>query len=268
MKKLLFALSVGILVASPMLADCSAADKKALEDLDRAWGDASAKGDRAALEQFIASDFVGTNPGNTISRAEMIDNAVRDAELAKTHPQPAVTHDYYLIYCSPLTATITHRNVITAKDGKVNYSRSVHFLEKRGGHWQAVGNAGTPLNSAGAVAYLELEWNDADMKNDAAWFERHFDDDVTLISSRTGKITGKDEEIASMKTRKGSTSWAELKNLDVNMVGDTAVVTGINHVKGTGEDGKPFDLNVSFTDVWSNKGGEWKVIASQGTQMK
>jgi ketosteroid isomerase-like protein len=268
MKKLLLALSLGILVASPLLAECTAADKKAFEDLDRAWGEASVKGDRAALEQFIASDFVGTNPGNAISRAEMIDNAVRDAELAKTHPQPTVTHDYYMINCSPLTATITHRNVITEKNGKVSYSRSVHFLEKRGGRWQAVGNAGTPLNAAGAVAYLEHEWNDADIKGDVAWFERHLDEDVTSISSRNGKIATKDEEIASMKTRKGSMTWAEIKNLNVNMVGDTAVVTGINHVKGTGDDGKPYDLNIAYTDVWANKDGEWKIIATQGTQVK
>ena len=171
MKKLLLALSVGLLISSPLLADCSASEKKALEDLDRAWGEASRKGDRAALEQIFASDYMGTNPGNTITRTEAINNAVRDAEEARGNPQPAVTHDYYIINCSPLTATITHRNVVTdTKAGKTHrsYNRSVHFLEKRNGRWQAVANAGHPLNAAGAVMYLEHEWNDADIKGDTA----------------------------------------------------------------------------------------------------
>jgi ketosteroid isomerase-like protein len=268
MKKLLLFAAAGLLAASPLFAECSSADKKALEALDRSWGEASLKGDRAALEQIIASDYVGTNPGDTISRAEMIDNAVRSAERAKAHPQPAAAHDYYLIDCSPLTATITHRNKWTDAAGKVGYSRSVHFLEKRGGRWQAVGNAGHPLSAAGAVAYLELEWNDAEIKGDVAWFERHLADDVTTISSRTGKLTTKDEELAAMRTRKRAMSWAELKDLSVNMVGDTAIVTGINHVKGTGDDGKPYDRNVAFTDVWTNDGGVWKVKATQGTEVK
>lgn len=268
MKKFVVLLISSFLLALPLFAECSADEKKALEALDRSWGEASVKGDRAALEQFIASDFVGTNPGNTLSRAELIDNAVRDAEQAKAHPTPPVTHDYYIINCSPVTATITHRNVITEANGKVRYTRSVHFLEKRGGRWQAVANAGHPLSPGGALAYLESEWNDAEMRNDISWFERHFDDSLTSISSRTGKLASKGDELASMKTRKDKVTWAELKNLDVNMVGDTAVVTGINHVKGTGDDGKPFDVNVAFTDVWTNKDGEWKVIATQGTQVK
>jgi ketosteroid isomerase-like protein len=259
------------LLVAPLVADCSSADKKALEAFDRAWGDAATKGDRAALEQIYASDYMGMTAGNTLNRAETIEGAVRDAEKARGKPQPAVTHDYYIINCTPSSATITHRNVITTtEDGRTrtNYTRSVHVLEKRNGRWQVIANAGHPLGDAAQVMYFEHEWNDADMKGDASWFEKNFASDMSSISSRTGKITDKNEELADFRSRKDVTTFAELTDLNARTVGDTVVVTGINHVKGTDRDAKPFDRRVAFTDVWVKRDGRWQVLATQGTDVK
>jgi len=60
-------------------------------------------------------------------------------------------------------------------------------------------------------------------------------------------------------------SSAELSDLQVRREGDTAVVTGVNHVKGRGEDDKPYDRRVAFTDVWVKRDGKWQVLAAQGT---
>ncbi|MBK5260280.1 MAG: nuclear transport factor 2 family protein [Thermoanaerobaculia bacterium] len=261
-----------LLMVSPLAADCSVADKKALEDFDRAWGDASRKGERAMLEQIYASDYMNLTPGDTQNRAGTIDGTVSDAEKARlSPPQPPVTHDYYIIQCTPNSASITHRNTITStEDGKshTSYSRSVHFLEKRSGKWQVVSNASHPLGAAGEVMYLEHEWNDADMKGDVAWFEKNFASDVTNISSRTGKLTYKSEELADFKARKGAMSSAVLHDLDVRTEGDTTIVTGINHVQGRDGEGKAYDRRVAFTDVWVKRDGRWQVLASQGTDMK
>lgn len=270
-KQLAIVSALTFLVVSPLLADCSPADKKNLEDLDRAWGDVSAKGDRAALEQIYASDYMGLTPGNMQNRTATIDAAVRDAEQARQDPQPPVGHDYYIIHCTPNSATITHRNVITSTgDGKshTSYSRSVHVLEKRNGRWQVVNSAGHALDDAAALLYLEHEWNDADMKGDSAWFDQHYAGNMTSISGRTGKLTRKSDEMKSMKTRKEVMTWAELSDLQVRTEGNTAVVTGVNHVKGRGEDGKPYERRVAFTDVWVQRDGKWQVLATQGTDMK
>ena len=45
------------------------------------------------------------------------------------------------------------------------------------------------------------------------------------------------------------------------MHGNTAVVTGAYHEKGT-EKGKPYEYRDRFTDVWMNIKGRWQVIAS------
>ncbi len=259
------------LLVSPLLADCSAADKKALEAFDRAWGDSATKGDRAALDQIYASDYMGMTPGNTLNRADTIDAAVRDAEKTRGTPQPTVTHDYYIINCTPNSATITHRNVIvTNEDGKsrTNYSRSVHVLEKRNNRWQVVANAGNALGDAAQIMYLEHEWNDADMSGDSSWFEKNFASDMTNISSRTGKLTNKTEEMADLKSRKDVTTSAELSDLNARKEGDTVVVTGINRVKGKDGDGKAFDRRVAFTDVWIKRDSRWQVLATQGTEIR
>lgn len=257
------------LLVTPLIADCPPSEKKALEELDRAWGEASVRGDRAALEQIYASDYMTLTAGNSENRAEIIESTVGDARRAQAGPPPAATqHDFYMINCTPVTATITHRNVGTSSEGQTFYSRSIHVMEKRNGRWQAVASTGHGLNDAGAISYLEHEWNDADVKGDSAWMEKNFAGNLTSISSRTGKLMSKSEEIADLKSRKAVPLWNELSDLNVRTQGDTAVVTGVNRVKGKEADGKEFDRRVAFTDVWVKRDGRWQVIATQGTEVR
>jgi ketosteroid isomerase-like protein len=161
--------------------------------------------------------------------------------------------------------------VITSnEDGhsRTNYTRSVHVLEMRNGRWQVVANAGNALSDAAQVMYLEHEWNDADMSGNSSWFDKNFASDMTNISSRTGKMTDKTEEMADFKSRKGVTTSAELSDLSARKEGDTVVVTGINRVKGKDGEGKAFDRRVAFTDVWVKRDSRWQVLATQGTDIK
>jgi len=271
MKRISILTCLTFVLVAPLIADCSSAEKKALTDFDHAWGAASTAGDRAALEQIYASDYMNVAPGNIDNHSDTIDNTVRDAERNKGTVQPAIAYDNYIITCTPVTATITHRNTITTTaDGRerVNYTRSVHFLEKRNGRWQVVSNAGGPLGDGAQVAYLEQDWNEADVANNTAWFEKTYATDMTNVSSRTGKFTNKNEELAGMRSRKDALTSAVLSNLDTRKEGDTVIATGINNVKGTDKDGKAFDQRVAFTDVWVKRDGRWQVLATQGTAVQ
>ncbi len=266
------ALWVGVLAASvsaPAFAQCPEAAR--LEELDHAWSEATRKGDRAALSAIVADNFTGITPTGTTSKAEIIDNAVSAAEAAKTSgkPAPKTVYDAYIIACTPTTATVTHRNAVTTtENGKevTSYSRSVHVLEKRGNAWQVVSNAGHPLDDRTALLYLERDWNQAEMKQDAAWFERTLADEFAGVDSQTGKPTTKGQTIADIK--KSTTAAADLSGLDVKMQGDTAVVTGLTHNKGKDEKGVAFDRRIRFTDVWVKRDGRWVVLSSQGTDVK
>jgi ketosteroid isomerase-like protein len=273
MKQFIIAALLSLVTSIGIYAQCSDADRKKLEEFDKAWGDAAVRGDRAALANIYADDFVNVSATGTQTKAQVIDAQVKQAEADRANPQSAVKvgHDHYVITCTPLTATITHRNVITStKDGKqiTEYSRSIHYLEKRGGHWQAVSSTGHGLTDAGVLTYMEQEWNDADIKHDAAWFEYNYAEDLTDISSRTGAISTKSEDIQDLKAPKAVMEWAELSGIHVRVEGNAGVVTGINHVKGHDDKGTAFDRTVSFTDTFVKRDGRWQVWATQGTEVK
>lgn len=269
--KRIFAISLMIIAAATIaLGQCSDADKKKLEDFDRAWGEASQRGDRTFLQNVYADNYMGLGAAGTINKAQSIDDAVKQAERDRANPQNVakVTPDYYMITCTPNSATITHRNVITTtRDGKeqISYSRSVHVLERRGDNWQVVSNAGHPLNDGSILFYMEREWNDASKRGDIAWYERNYADDASDISSRTGALHGKSEEIDSMKADKTVLDSLELSELNVRVEGNTAIVTGVNHVKGKDAQGKPIDRRTRFTDTFIKRDGRWQVWATQGT---
>jgi len=253
-------------------AECSNADKKALESFDRVWGEASETGDRSALMTILADDYTGLPAMQT--KMQTIDGAVAAAARTKANPQMAdkISHDNYLITCTPNSAIITHRNVITTQDGaggKVEtfWTRSVHSLEKRGGHWQVVSNAGNRLDEYAMLGYMELDWNTADRNKDLSWFERNFGADYSSISSRDAKITNKAEDLADLRNDKSVTEWNELSEMNIRIEGNTAVVTGINHVKGHDEKGQPFDRSIRFTDTFIKRDGRWQVWATQGTRI-
>ena len=252
-KYAVFAAVIALSVFAPTLfAQCSDADKKNLEAFDRAWGDAAERGDRAALMPIYADDYVDVSPAGPTNKMQSIDNAVRAAERNKANPAavPKVEHDYYIISCTPNSALITHRNVFTRPNGR----------------WVVVSNAGHPVDDAGMLLYMEREWADADMKKDASWFDRNFADDFTSISSRTGAISNKREEIDSMKGV--TTDLEEVSDMNVRIEGNTGIVTGIYRARGKDEKGASFDRTSRFTDVYVKRDGRWQVLSSQGTAIQ
>jgi ketosteroid isomerase-like protein len=270
MKRLLTAALLVLSAAVVAFGQCSEADKQKLIALDKSWSEVSQRGDRAALQNLYADDYMNPSPTGTLNKAQTIENAVRAAERRSANPQAAdgLVSDLYVVTCTPNTATITHRNVVTAKaDGKEQhfYTRSVHFLEKRGGEWKVISDAGGPLNDAGQLLYMEMEWAEADQKGDVAWFERNLADNYSGISSRTGKLTTKAEEIADIRNRKDVFTSVAASDMQVRVEGNTGVVTGIYHMKGRDEKGQPLDRRIRYTDVYVKRDGRWLALAGQGT---
>lgn len=270
MKQLLLVGFAFLVAAAPALGDCPAAEKKALEDFDRAWGEAGRAGNRAALQQIYADDYVALNPGGTQTKSSAIEAAVRGAEEARRNPNPPPppTFDYYMITCTPTTAVITHRNTIkTIVDGKeqTNYGRSVHVLEKRGGKWQVVGDAGHVLNDAAVLAFLEREWADAMVNRNTAWMERNLASNYSGVHPMTGALMTRAQDIAEMTSMNFSS--VDLSDLNTRVEGNTAVVTGVAHVRGKDREGTPIDARVRFTDVWVKRDGRWQALSSQATMI-
>ena len=272
MKHIFLMIALTFTLTGFAFGECSDADKKALEIFDRVWGEAGESGDRDALMGMLADDYTGLPTMQ--NKTQNIEAAVALVARNKANPQMAdkLTHDNYMITCTANSAMITHRNVITTQYGaggkpETFWTRSVHSLEKRGGKWQVVSNAGNRMDETAMIGYTELDWNTADRNKDMSWFEKNFAADYSSISSRTGKITDKAEDLADMKTDKSVTEWNDLSNMNIRIEGNTAVVTGIVHSKGRDDKNQPFDRHVSFTDTYIKRDGRWQVWATQGTRI-
>lgn len=273
MKQLFASLLMLTASSAPVIAQCSDADKRALEAFDKAWSEATNKGDRAQLQTILADDFASATLTGTVNRATTIDNAVATAERNQANPQNVArtTYDNYVITCTPVVGTVTHRNTITTTvNGKdrTTYSRSVHVMEKRGGRWQVVSNAGHPLTDAQIVLYLENEWNEAIKTHDASWIERNYADDATDVSARTGGLLNKAAAIADARSDKSAVESIEMIEANARVDGNTAVVVGIFRDRGRDDQGQPYDRRVRFTDTWIKRDGRWLVWASQGLVMR
>ena len=270
MKTGMLALVLFVAASNTAFAECSDADKKALEAFDKAWSDASVAGDRTFLQNAYADGYAGLGVGGMTTKALTIDNTIKTAERNKMSPSSAnrIPPDAYIIVCTANTATITHRNTnISSASGKeeTSYSRSIHMLEKNGGRWQVTSSTGNALSESGVLIYMESDWNDAAKRNDVAWVDRNYASDATDVSNRTGVMHTKAEELASMKGDKTVLESLELSDLNVRVDGNAAIVTGVNQVKGRDAQGKAFDRRVRFTDTFVKRDGRWQVWATQGT---
>ncbi|MEP7148609.1 MAG: nuclear transport factor 2 family protein [Acidobacteriota bacterium] len=251
-------------------AECSDTDKKALAAFDTAWGKAGQAGDKTALMAFYADDYMGF-PGMQGKHAA-IEATMGTFERNKANPAGAdkVTYDNYIISCTPMTATITHRNTVWTPDGtggkpETFYTRSVHFLEKRSGNWQVVSNAGNDLDDYAMLWYLEQDWNNAVWKKDRTWFEKNYATDFTSISSQSAKLMSRAEDIADTVDDKSTFDLVETTGMNIRIDGNYAVITGVFRLKGKDEKGAAFDRKIRYTDTWIKRDGRWQAWSSQGT---
>jgi len=254
--------SLALAIAGQAQAACSDAQKAELEALDRNWGEVARKGDKKALEAIYSDHYHDLTPGMAMNKQAAIEAA---AGGGGDNP---VTHDFYNIHCHGDTAIITHRNSGTWEDGGESgtwYARSIHHLVREGGKWRVLANAGHPLDDAGVVTYLDLEWNIADKAGDKAWFERNLAGDYVGVGSRNGAMQDKKAAIADVGKYK--VSQADSTDVQVQVNGDTARVTGIYHYAGTDDKGQAFKRSIRYIDTWIRRGGRWQVWSSQGTQI-
>lgn len=274
MMKSLLAVTLLLLSSIYAFAQCSEADKKTLEAFDHAWTEANANGDRAHLETVYADDYARTSLTGPATKKDIIDAAVQSAAQSKANPQSAskVVADHFIIACTPNTATITHRSVITTPTPggreQTFYARGVHFLEKRNGRWQVVSLANHPLDDSTNLLLIQEEWNEATRKKDIAWFERNFTDDFTFVNVPSGALQKKDDWIAQLKTSKTTLEVVESSELQTRVANDLGVLSGVVHVKGRDAQDQSLEYRLRFTVTFVKRDGRWLALAAHATRIQ
>lgn len=109
-------------------------------------------------------------------------------------------------------------------------------------------------------------WNEAQVNRDAPALN-------ALVSSRfvntewDGILTNKQKFLADIKDPRFKPTALNIRDVQMNFFGDTAVVTGIYHTQGTYQ-GKPYDHVGRFTDTWVQDMGKWQCVASHTSLLK
>jgi uncharacterized protein (TIGR02246 family) len=114
------------------------------------------------------------------------------------------------------------------------------------------------------VLQIERDWCAAYQRGDVAYLEQLMTPDFTLIGSG-GTVNTAASEIEELKSGAVKYSTFENRDMQVRFYGDTAIVIGRTHAAGT-SGGKPFDIDVAFTDVLVKLDGRWRAVAGHASR--
>jgi ketosteroid isomerase-like protein len=117
-----------------------------------------------------------------------------------------------------------------------------------------------PDAASSKILALEDKWNAPYKRGNVAAMESLLAADF-IITVEDGSTFSTSGYIAHNGDSSLRVEITEMSGLNVRMHGNTAVVTGGYHEKGTSKS-MPYEYRDRFTDVWMNVNGKWQVIAS------
>jgi ketosteroid isomerase-like protein len=133
--------------------------------------------------------------------------------------------------------------------------QSVHLVEPQ--------RAGADDDIAKVFA-LDDAYQAAVKRNDAAAMDRILTDDFVLVTGR-GKVIVKSDLLSEAREAKTTYEHQEDSQKTVRLVGkDTAVVTALLWVKGTGDAGA-FDYSLWFSDIYVRTPTGWRYAFAQAS---
>jgi ketosteroid isomerase-like protein len=128
---------------------------------------------------------------------------------------------------------------------------------------KAAGDNGSPATDEKAVAAIDIRYQAAVERNDAATMDRILADDFVLVTG-SGKAQTKADLLS--EARSGRTIYEHQDDTlqTVRVWGNTAVVTARLRAKGT-EDGKPFEYTLWFSDTYVHTPTGWRYVFAQAS---
>lgn len=130
----------------------------------------------------------------------------------------------------------------------------------------AVGVTAAPPNKDETAVLAALtKACDGFESGDVSYLTKFLAPDFTLTGS-DGAVTTRDENLAEVRAREPRYEVFRNHDMKVRLYGDTALVNGITSIKGTSK-GKPFAVEVQFTDTLIRKDGAWLLVASDASPL-
>ena len=119
------------------------------------------------------------------------------------------------------------------------------------------------LPPTAAVAALDTKYQAAVARNDAAAMDQLLGDNFILVTG-SGRVYTKADLLAEARSHAEVYERQDDSERTVRVYGDTAVVTAKLWAKGT-ENGKPFDYQLWFSDVYVRTASGWRYAFGQAS---
>jgi ketosteroid isomerase-like protein len=134
------------------------------------------------------------------------------------------------------------------------------------GKMSAMNAVATAVEDEKAVFQLDVEYQHAIKVHDVATIKRIHADDMILVLGNGTVRTGADlEENARKRTRTYEKQDVIDGTRKVRVWGDTAVVTALLWLKGTGPGDASFDYKLWFSDTYVRIDGRWRYAFGQAS---
>lgn len=114
-----------------------------------------------------------------------------------------------------------------------------------------------------AITQVEDDWRKARIDGDVSFLERFYARECR-IQGMNGKVQSRTDDIAIFAAGKIKPKFIRHGPLDIETYGNTAVVTGVDHLGGTAF-GHYGEMYLRFTDVLVKRDGRWQLVVQQDT---
>ena len=113
---------------------------------------------------------------------------------------------------------------------------------------------------------LEHLWNEAQVQRDSRALEGMIADHF-INTEYDGEISDRQKFLADIADPEYQPTSMNLRDMQVSLYKDTAIITGVYHAKGM-VGGKPYDHTGRFTDTWVFENAHWMCVASHTSLLK
>jgi ketosteroid isomerase-like protein len=133
--------------------------------------------------------------------------------------------------------------------------------------WLGGGSAAVAgeANDVATLTRLSDDWDKAIVRKDEKAIAGNMAEDFRIIDGY-GKVDGKSAFVADILDSKLTIDPYTVEDFNVRLYGDTALLSGRTHMTGT-HDGKPFESNYRYIDIYVRTKGVWKIVSVQITKL-
>lgn len=114
------------------------------------------------------------------------------------------------------------------------------------------------------LTQLSNAWDQAIVAKNEAAVAGNMAEDFRIIDGY-GAVDGKRKFVADILDARLTIDPYTVEEFEVRLYGDTALLSGRTHMTGR-YDGKPFESNYRYIDIYVRRGGQWQIVSVQITK--